>query len=69
MARYARDGSNALSKGRSRNEMTRLGSVRSAKWSAIAKLKPVVTLAMRRRVVCDLVCSDAVLVDKGVTGL
>ena len=69
MARYARDGSNALSKGRSRNEMTRLGSVRLAKWSAIAKLKPVVTLATRRRVACDLVCSDAVLVDKGVTGL
>jgi len=52
MARYAREGSNEPSNGRSRNEMTRVGCVRLEKWRAMAKLKPLVMLATRRRIAC-----------------
>lgn len=49
-AKYAREGSNALSKGRRRNEMTRTGSLRLESRRAIAKLKPVVKLTRRRKI-------------------
>jgi hypothetical protein len=66
MAKYARDGSNARSKGRRRKEMTRFGSVRLERRRAIAKLKPVVKFARRRRSEGDSACSRTFSVGKDV---
>jgi len=56
MAKNARDGSNARSKGRRRKEMTRFGSLRLERRRAIAKLKPVVKFVRRRRSEWGSVC-------------
>ena len=49
MAKYAREGSNARSKGRRRNDVTRFGLLRLERWRAMAKLKAVVKHVRGRR--------------------
>lgn len=49
MARYASEGSNALSKGRSKKDITRFAWLRLERRSAIAKLKLEAIAAINRR--------------------
>lgn len=62
-AKYAREGSNAPSKGRSRNEMTRSGSLRLDSRRAIAKWKLVVKLTRRREMECGSILLGVSLVE------